>query len=277
MSQTDTLQAGPNLDALRTRQQATWASGDYSRIGVTLQAVGENLCEAMDVRAGSSVLDVAAGNGNATLAAARRFCDVTAVDYVPALLDAAKARAEAEGQEVKFTEGIAELLPFEDDSFDAVLSTFGVMFAADHKRAAAEMLRVCKPGGTIGLANWTPQGFIGQMFKVVAKHVPAPPGAVSPLRWGTVEGLRDYFPASEGVISVRRQTFVFRYRSVAHFVDVFRDWYGPVLKAFESLSLERRIAFKRELAELLTAWNRSGDNTLVVPAEYLEVQVTKVK
>ncbi|MCG3183583.1 MAG: hypothetical protein ICCCNLDF_01688 [Planctomycetes bacterium] len=272
MSQTETLDA---IETLRTRQQATWASGDYARIGVTLQIVGETLCEAMDLRAGSRVLDVAGGNGNATLAAARRFCDVVSSDYVPALLAGGEARARAEGQDVRFVEAVAESLPFENDSFDAVMSTFGVMFAADHQRAAAEMLRVCKPGGVIGMANWTPAGFIGQLFKVVGRHVPPPPQAVSPLRWGTEEGLREYFKPQDALLDVTPRIYTFRYLSAQHFIDVFRTWYGPVLKAFAALGPDKGPALEAELHALLTEWNRSGDDSLVVPAEYVEVLVTK--
>lgn len=276
MSNTGTLDAKTSTDALRARQKATWASGDYSRIGVTLQIVGETLCEAMDLRAGSRVLDVAAGNGNATLAGARRFWDVVSTDYVPALLAAGEARARAEGLNVSFVEAAAEMLPFEDASFDGVLSTFGVMFAADHRLAAQEMLRVSRPGGMIGLANWTPEGFIGQLFRVITRHVPPPAGAVSPLRWGTVEGLRDYFGPDHATVYAVSRVFNFRYRSAQHFVDVFRTWYGPVLRAFAVLDPMAQAALEADLLELVEQWNRSGNDSLMIPSEYLEVRIIKM-
>ena len=275
MSNTATVAEPAAMDALRTRQKATWAAGDYARIGVTLQIVGETLGEAINLKPGSRVLDVAAGNGNATLAAARRFCDVTSTDYVPALLAAGEARAQAEGQSVRFVEAAAESLPFDDSSFDYALSTFGVMFAADHPRAAAEMLRVVRPGGKIGLANWTPQGFIGQLFKVITGHVAPPPAAQSPLRWGTEGGLRQLFGAGATDIESRPRHYAFRYRDAGHFVAVFRTWYGPVLRAFEALPAERRPALEADLLALVAQWNQSGDETVMIPAEYLEVVVTR--
>lgn len=273
MSNTATVTEPGQFDALRARQKATWASGDYARIGVTLQIVGETLCEAMDLKPGSRVLDVAAGNGNATLAAARRFCDVVSTDYVPALLAGGQKRAEAEGHPVAFIEAAAEALPFDDHSFDAVLSTFGVMFAADHATAAREMLRVTRPGGVIGLANWTPGGFIGALFKVITRHVPPPAGAVSPLRWGTEAGLAELFGAKDVRVSSRHYNF--RYRSAAHFVEMFRTWYGPVLRAFEALPADKRPALEAELLALVAQWNRSGDETVVVPSEYVEVLIER--
>lgn len=275
MSNAAVMTRSRKLDELRTRQQATWASGDYAKIGVTLQIVGEQLCESLDLRPGSRVLDVAAGNGNATLAAARRFADVVSTDYVAALLAAGETRARAEGQTVSFVEAAAEDLPFEDASFDYVLSTFGVMFAADHARAAQEMLRVTRPGGAIGLANWTPSGFIGQLFKVVGRHVPPPPEATSPLRWGTEEGLREYFSADGTTWRATPRIFNFRYQSVEHFVDMFRMWYGPVLKAFQNLSAAASPALEAALRTLVREWNRSGDGTVVIPAEYLEVRIVR--
>lgn len=275
MSNTATpIQTG-SVDALRARQQATWASGDYARIGVTLQIVGETLCEAMDLKSGSRVLDVAAGNGNASLAAARRFCDVVSTDYVPALLAGGEQRAQAEGHPITFVEAAAEALPFDDHSFDAVLSTFGVMFAADHATAAREMLRVTRAGGIIGLANWTPAGFIGQMFRVITRHVPPPAGAVSPLRWGSDEGLHDYFTSLGAKVRSTARSYNFRYRSASHFVEVFRTWYGPVLRAFEALPADKRPALEADLLALVAQWNRSGDETVVVPAEYLEVLIER--
>jgi ubiquinone/menaquinone biosynthesis C-methylase UbiE len=228
----------------------------------------------MDLRAGEKVLDVAAGNGNATLAAARRWGDVTSTDYVPALLERARVRAEADGLTVHFQEADAENLPFRDGQFDDVLSTFGVMFTPDQMKAANEMLRVCRSGGRIGLANWTPEGFIGQVFKIIGKYVP-PAGGQSPLRWGTQKGLEELFPAASATVRAPSANFIFRYRSAAHWVDFFRSYYGPVVKAFAALDGKGQAALQDDLAELLTRLNRSGDGTLVVPGEYLEVVITK--
>ena len=266
--------ATPSVPSIKTRQQATWASGDYAVIGTTLQIVGELLCEAADVCAGERVLDVAAGNGNATLAAARRFAQVTSTDYVPALLDIGRRRAEAERLAVTFEVADAEALPYPDASFDVVLSTFGVMFTAGQEQAAAELQRVSRPGGRIGLACWTPTGFLGDLFKVVGKHVPPMPGVRSPLLWGTEAHLRTLF-ADATAIEPTVRTFVFRYRSAEHFVDVFRSFYGPVHKAFAALDPERQAALEADLLSLLRQANRGGGAGLVVPAEYLETVITR--
>jgi len=265
----------PDLRAVKNRQQAAWSSGDYAVVGTTLQIVGEDLCEALDVRAGHRVLDVAAGNGNVALAAARRGCDVVATDYVPALLDRARARAAADGLAMEFREADAEALPFDDASFDAVVSTFGVMFTPDQPRAAAELLRVCRPGGRIGLANWTPDGFIGQMFKTVGRHVPPPAGVASPALWGTRARLGELFEAQASSIASAQRQFVFRYRSPEHWLDMFRRWYGPVLKAFAALEPAAQGALERDLLALVERFNRSGDTSMVVPSEYLEVVITR--
>ncbi len=267
--------AQPDLRAVKARQQAAWSSGDYAVVGTTLQIVGEDLCEALDVRAGHRVLDVAAGNGNVALAAARRGCDVVATDYVPALLDRARARAAADGLAMEFREADAEALPFDDASFDAVVSTFGVMFTPDQPRAAAELLRVCRPGGRIGLANWTPDGFIGQMFKTVGRHVPPPAGVASPALWGTRARLGELFEAQASSIASAQRQFVFRYRSPEHWLDMFRRWYGPVLKAFAALEPAAQGALERDLLALVERFNRSGDTSMVVPSEYLEVVITR--
>ena len=267
--------ATPDLAAIKTRQRGAWGSGDYALIGTTLQIVGENLCEALDLRSGQKILDVAAGNGNATLAAARRWCDVTASDYVPALLDRARERAAAERLEVEFREADAENLPFDDASFDAVMSTFGVMFTPDQDRAATELLRVCKSGGKIGLANWTPEGFIGQLFKTLGKHVPPPAGVKSPALWGTRARIDEMFGAQSVSIVSNPRYFVFRYRSPEHFVDVFRTWYGPLLKAFAALEAAGQAALNDDLIALIARFNRSGDQTMVVPGEYIEIVITK--
>ncbi len=271
-TQTDPV---PDLAALKTRQQAAWSSGNYAIVGATLQIVGEELCEALDLNAGSKVLDVAAGNGMATLAAARRWCDVTSTDYVPALLERGRARATAEGWQVEFREADAENLPFDDNSFDAVLSTFGVMFTPNQDRAAAELLRVCKPRGRIGLANWTPDGFIGQLFKTLGKHLPPPAGTRSPALWGTSTRLHDMFDAGARSIRTESRLFKFRYRSPSHFLDVFKTYYGPVLKAFAALEPAKQEDLHNDLHALIVRMNRSGDGTMVVPSEYLEVVITK--
>lgn len=269
------MNASTDFIALKTRQQAAWASGDYAVIGTTLQLVGESLAEACDLRWDERVLDVAAGNGNATLAAARRGAQVTSTDYVPGLLERGSERARAERQDVKFEVADVEELPFDDASFDAVLSTFGVMFAPDHARSAAEMARVCRPGGRIGLANWTPEGFIGQLFKTLARQLPPPAGVQPPSLWGTESHLRDLFGATAAKIKATPRLFNFRYRSAAHFIDVFRTWYGPVHKAFAALPPENAQALESDLTELLNRLNRGGTSALVVPSEYLEIVITR--
>src|SRR5882762_2579093 len=265
----------PDLAALKTRQQAAWSSGNYAIVASTLQIVGEALCEALDLKAGSKVLDVAAGNGMASLAAARRWCDVTSTDYVPALLERGQARAAAEGMQIEFREADAENLPFDDNSFDTVLSTFGVMFTPNQDRAAAELMRVCKPKGQIGLANWTPEGFIGQVFKTLGKYLPPPAGTKSPALWGTSARLSEMFDAEARSINAESRLFKFRYRSPAHFLDVFKTYYGPINKAFAALDEQGQTALRNDLNALVIRMNRSGDSTMVVPSEYLEVVVTK--
>ena len=260
-----------DFDALKERQQATWASGNYANIGTTLQIVGENLCEVVDVAAGERVLDVAAGNGNATLAAARRGADVTASDYVDSLLEGARARAKAEGVTIATREADAEALPFAGGSYDVVLSTFGVMFAPNQEQAAAELVRVVRPGGRIGLANWTPDGFVGQMFKIVGRYVPPPAGIRSPLEWGSEPRLRELFSSGVHSVAVHRRDFVFRYRSAEHWVDVFRKYYGPTHKAFAALDTKDQVALERDLVALANAHNSSITGALRVPSEYAEV------
>ncbi len=269
------MNAPIDFAALKSRQQAAWASGDYAVIGTTLQIVGEMLAEACDLRWDEDVLDVAAGNGNATMAAARRGCRVVSTDYVPALLDRGANRAQAEGLDVKFDVADAEALPFADASFDAVLSTFGVMFSPDHARAASELARVCRPGGRIGLANWTPEGFVGQMFKTLGRHLPPPPGAQSPAMWGVETHLHSLFGDYAATINVTRRMFNFRYRSAAHFIDVFRTWYGPVHKAFAALPDDKAAALEHDLTQLLNGMNLAGGRSLMVPSEYLEVVVKR--
>lgn len=263
----------PDYQSIKQRQHAVWASGDYAVIGSTLQIVGEELCEAVELRAGSRVLDVAAGNGNATLAAARRFARVTSTDYVPALLARGKERADAERLAVSFREADAEALPFDDGSYDVALSTFGVMFAPDQQRAAAELARVVVPGGRIGLANWTPEGFIGQLLGLVGRYAPPPaPGLRPPTRWGSEAVLRDLFPGHS--LEIRPKSFVFRYRSPEHWLEVFERCYGPTHKIFSALEPDRRDALARDILDLLRRHDRGGGGSLVVPGEYLEVVIT---
>jgi ubiquinone/menaquinone biosynthesis C-methylase UbiE len=261
--------------AVKARQQMAWSTGNYAVVGTTLQIVGENLCEALDLRAGSRVLDVAAGNGNATLAAARRWCDVTSTDYVTSLLESGQARAQAEGLPVLFQEADAEALPYADASFDVVMSTFGVMFTPNQEKAAAELARVCKPGGRIGLANWTPESFIGQVFKTIGKYIPPPAGMMSPALWGTKARVQALFEGRASAIAMTDRYFTFRYRSPAHFMEVFRTYYGPMNKAFAALNGDEQAALHDDLMTLIESRNRSGDMTLVLPSEYLEVVVDR--
>jgi len=264
-----------DFTAIKARQQATWASGDFGHIGVRLQIVGEALCEAVDLHAGEKVLDVAAGNGNASLAAARRFADVTSTDYVPALLEQGRRRAAADRLPMSFQVADAEALPFGDGSFDVALSSFGVMFAPDQERAAAELLRVVKPGGRIGLANWTPEGFIGRLFEVVSSFVPPPAGLRSPMAWGTEPRLVELFGPAASDIRTERKLCVFRYASAEHWVDLFRSYYGPMHRAFAALDDSRQRAFHATLTALAREWNRSERGALVVPGEYLEVVIAR--
>ena len=272
-----TREAGGLVDfeALKARQRGAWSAGDYAVVGTTLQIVGEQLCEALDVRPGQKVLDVAAGNGNVSLAAARRWCDVVATDYVPALLEHARVRAAAERLDMAFREADAEALPFPDASFDVVVSTFGVMFTPDQDRAAAELVRVCKPGGKIGLANWTPEGFIGQLFKTIGRHVSPPPRVRSPALWGTRARIEELFAMHAAAIDAEERLFVFRYRSPAHWLEIFKTYYGPLLKTFAALEPAARSALERDLILLIEQFNRSKDGAMIVPSAYLEIVVTR--
>ncbi|MDN3921268.1 class I SAM-dependent methyltransferase [Roseateles violae] len=266
----------PDLAAIKTRQRAAWASGDYAVVGTTLQIVGESLAEALDLRAGQRVLDVAAGNGNASLAAARRWCEVSSTDYVPALLARGRERAVAEGfANIEFLEADVEALPFDDAGFDAVVSTFGCMFAPNPPRVAAELLRVCRRGGKIGLANWTPDGFVGQLFKTIGRHVPPPAGLQSPALWGTRERLAELFGAQAAEIRIEPRQFVMRYRSPEHWLEVFGNYYGPVLKAFAALDVAKQPALTEDLLALIARFNRADDGTMVAPSDYLEVVITR--
>jgi ubiquinone/menaquinone biosynthesis C-methylase UbiE len=266
----------PDYSAIKAKQNAAWASGDYARIGTTLQIVGESLAETMNLRPGSTVLDIAAGNGNATLAFARRFMEVTSTDYVDALLERGRARAEAEGQTVHFQVADAEQLPFNDGGFDAVVSTFGVMFTPNQARAAGEMLRVCRPGGMIGMANWTPEGFIGQVFKTLGKFIAPPAGVSSPALWGTKSFVEQHFGQSAKRIVFESRTFAFRYRSPDHFIDVFRGYYGPMHKAFLALDPLGQAALTKDLLAVIAALNVATDGSMNVPSGYSEIVITKV-
>ena len=265
----------PDLMAIKGRQQKAWSAGDYGKVGVTLSVIAELLAETVDLYPGQSVLDVACGNGNTSLAAARRFCDVVGIDYVSMLLDEGRQRAQAEGLMVDFREGDAENLPFPDGSFDVVLSSIGVIFAPDQEKAAAELMRVCKPGGKIGMANWVPDGYVGDLFKTMGKHVPPPPGLKPPFRWGTEEGLRELFGDGTGSLLTRRRTFVWRFPSARHHVEFMRGYYGPLQKAFEALDESGQKALEEDLISLVEHYNRSENGTAVWPADYLEVVVAR--
>lgn len=262
-----------DLAAVKNKQHLAWSAGDYAVVGTTLQIVGETLCEALDLRAGERVLDVAAGNGNATLAAARRWCDVVSTDYVPSLLERGRARASAEGLPVQFEQADAEQLPYKDHSFDVVMSTFGVMFTANQDQAAAEMARACKPGGRIGLANWTPGSFVGGIFKTLGKYITPAAGVKSPALWGTEERLNELFADRLDSIVIERKNFVFRYHSAAHWLEIFRSYYGPMHKAFAALDAEKQQQLAGDLIELAERYNSATDGTLVAPGEYLEVVI----
>jgi len=264
-----------DLSAVKGKQQAAWSAGDYAVVGVTLQIVGESLCEALDLRGGERVLDVAAGNGNATLAAARRWTDVTSTDYVPTLLERGRARASAEGLPVQFEQADAENLPYADESFDVVMSTFGVMFTPDQEKAAAQMARVCKAGGRIGMANWTPTSIIGELFKLMGRYLPPPAGVKSPALWGTEERLRELFGNRIDSIAIERKNFVFRYRNAAHWLEVFRTFYGPMQKAFGALDNAKQESLAEDLIGLAERFNRATDGSLVAPGEYLEVVIKR--
>lgn len=271
----ETTSAAPDLSAIKAKQQAAWGTGNYAVVGTTLQIVGEQLCESLDLRSGQTVLDVAAGNGNATLAAARRWCNVTSTDYVPSLLESGRARAAADGYDIVFREADAEALPFADGTFDVVMSTFGVMFTPNQAQAAAELARVCRPGGKIGLANWTPDSFIGQLFKTIGRFIPPAAGMKSPSLWGTTAHLETLFGGKVKAIHTTEHQFTFRYRSSLHWIEVFRTYYGPMNRTFAALDATQQAAFTEALLELMEAGNISGDDTLVLPSAYLEVVIER--
>jgi SAM-dependent methyltransferase len=273
-----TMDTKPDLAAVKQRQQQAWASGDFAVVASRIVIVAEQLCETADLHAGWHVLDVATGSGNAAIAAARLGCSVVGVDYVPSLLERGRERAEAEGLPVVFAEGDAEALPYADDSFDAVVSVFGSMFAPDHERAAAELMRVSRPGGTIALASWTPDGFIGELFRTVAAHVPPPAGVQSPMLWGTEAHLRSLFGDGIASLEVDERIFTWRFSSAEEFVAFFRTWYGPTFKAFAALEGDAQDALEQDLVELARRWDRlgGGSGSIAIPAAYIEaVAVTQ--
>jgi SAM-dependent methyltransferase len=268
---TETLEATkPDLVVVKQRQQQAWASGDFAVVAARIVLVAEQLCDTADLRAGWRVLDVATGTGNAAIAAARLGCTAVGVDYVPALLERGRRRAAAEGLEVQLVEGDAESLPFRGATFDAVTSVFGCMFAPDHAQASAELLRVCRPGGTIALASWTPDGFIGELFRTIAAHVPPPPGVPSPMLWGTESHLRELLGEDLASLEVEERTFTFRFRSAQEFVTFFRTWYGPTLKAFAALEGSARDALESDLLALANRFDRLGRGAIAIPATYTE-------
>lgn len=265
----------PDYAAIKTKQNAAWGSGDYAKIGTTLQIVGEDLAEAMDLRPYARVLDVAAGNGNATLAFARRWADVTSTDYVESLLEKSKRRAEAEDLEITFKVADAEALPFEENSFHGVVSTFGVMFTPNQQQSASELMRVCAPGGKIGLANWTPQSFIGHLFKAIGKNVAPPAGVQSPAQWGDRGWIESKFGAQMSDVDFKLKNFVFRYPSTDHFINFFRTYYGPVHKAFLALDLDGQAQLEEDLRSTVEQFNVATDGTMKLHSEYAEIVMTK--
>jgi ubiquinone/menaquinone biosynthesis C-methylase UbiE len=266
---------GLDFAAVKARQQRTWASGDYSLIATLIHASAERLVQSADLEAGWRVLDVATGSGNAALAAARCRCEVIGVDYVPELLESARRRADAEGLAIEFREGDAEALPFDGNQFDAAISVFGVMFAPDQERVASELVRVVRPGGRIALASWTPEGFVGGMLRIVSKFVPPPSGTRPSVLWGQEERVRELFAGALSALEMKRRHFVFRFRSAAEFVEVFRSFYGPILKAFEAVGPEGARELAAELEALARQWNRNPGEPIAIPGEYLEVVATK--
>jgi SAM-dependent methyltransferase len=265
----------PDLATIKGRQQKAWSTGDYGKVGVTLLIMAERLVEAADLQSGHKVLDVASGNGNSALAAARRFGEVTALDYVPMLLEEGRRRAEAEGLPVDFVEGDAEDLPFEDASFDVGISTLGIMFAPNQDKAAEELLRVVKPGGTIAMANWVPDGYIGELFKTIGGYVPPPPGLKPPFRWGTEEGLDELLDGGIGSLQTRRRTMVWRFPSTGYHVDYMREYYGPLNKAFGALDEEGQNGLEQDLISLAERYNHSEGGTAVLHCDYLEAVATR--
>jgi SAM-dependent methyltransferase len=267
----------PDFAAVKCRQQNTWASGDFSVVASRIVFQAEHLCETADLQAGWRVLDVATGSGNAAIAAARRGCEVVGIDYVPALLQRGRIRAAAEHLDVRFVEGDAEELRFPDASFDAVISVYGVMFAPDHHRAATELARVCRPGGRIALASWTPDGFIGETFRVFSRHLPPGPGLQPPVRWGDQGYLDSLFGDVAATMASHRRTAVFRFRSAEENVDFFRTYYGPTLRAFESLDPPQRESLRNDLLDLALRYDRNGGTgPIAITVDYLETVIVRM-
>jgi ubiquinone/menaquinone biosynthesis C-methylase UbiE len=264
-----------DFDAIKQKQKEVWATGDFAVIGWNLVYPGELLCEAVELRAGQKLLDVATGAGNAALSAARRNCEAVGIDYVPALIERARARAIAEGLPAQFEVADCERIPFPDESFDRVLSVFGSIFAPNQEKAAQELIRVCRIGGRIGMANWTPDGFWGQTFGLVGKYVPPPAGVRPPPEWGTEQRLNELFGSATSLMNVKKRSALFRYRDNAHWIDVFKTWFGPIMRVLETLDEQSRSEFLRELDDTLSRFNVSGDDTLMVSADYLEVVIVK--
>ncbi|HYJ18009.1 MAG TPA: class I SAM-dependent methyltransferase [Burkholderiales bacterium] len=265
----------PDFSAVKAQQQKTWSTGDFAVIGWNTVYPGELICEAVGLRAGQKVLDVATGSGNAALSAARRGCEATGIDYVPALIGRARERAAAERLPARFEVGDCEDIPFPDGSFDAVLSVYGSIFAPDAEKAAQELVRVCKPGGKIGMSNWTPAGFWGQTFGLVGKYLPPPPGVRPPAEWGTEKRLKELFGASTASMKITERSALFRYQDSQHWIRVFSTYFGPIMRALATLQEPRRAEFLKELDDILNRFNKSGDDTLVVSADYLEVVAVK--
>jgi SAM-dependent methyltransferase len=262
----------PDLQAVTQVQQQIWSQGDFAKIGTSAQMVAEELCEAIDVLPGRRLLDVACGGGNGAIAACRRNVEAVGLDYVPALLEHGRERAAAEGYEIEFVEGDAQNLPFEDASFDYVISTFGAMFAPDQEKTASELLRVCRPGGKIGMANWPPRGLVGGgMFKVNAEHAPPPPGIQPPVLWGTEDRLRELFGDGVSELTTSRREWMFRYHSPEQWLEFFRTYFGPVITAFARVGDEGAPALENDLLTVMREANRAGDAAMVAPAEYTQV------
>lgn len=265
-----------DLRAVGQMQQKTWSEGDFAMVANLVMMPSEQLAESLRIIPGERILDVACGSGNAALAAARRsWGNVVGVDFVPALLERGRERAAAERLDVEFVEGDAADLPFGEGEFDVVTSIYGAMFAPDQEKAAAELLRVCKPGGRIGMGNWTPDGGVGGMFMTVAKHAPPPPGLDSPLLWGTEERLRELFGDGIADLCVERRISRQPFRSADHYLDFFRTYFGPVKVAFERVGSDGEKALESDLRDYLEGANTAGDKALVLEAEYLEVIATR--
>ncbi|MEX0347178.1 MAG: class I SAM-dependent methyltransferase [Rhizobiaceae bacterium] len=267
------IDSSPNYVKWNERLNKSWSSVDYARIGVRLQITGEKLAEAADFTPGSKVLDIAAGNGNASLAVARRFCEVTSTDYVQSLLDKGRERAEAEDLDIEFMIADAQDLPFADNSFDGIISTFGSMFAPDQRATAAELIRVCRPGGKIALASWTPRSFIGRLCRLVGSHMSASPGFKAPANWGRDEWLTEHFGAASSSMNLVRKEYNWRYHSAEHFLDYFRTYYGLVHKAFEKVGPEGEQLLAHDILSLVHEFNVADDGTVRMPSEYTQAVI----